>query len=580
MAKTYRPVDRAQEFLLPPSMVEWLPEEHVVWFVIAAVERLDTSRFHARARLGGTGRRGYDPDMLLTLFVYAMAHGESSSRQIERLCHTDVAFRIICASDVPDHTVLARFRKNHEQALTDLLTESLVLAAELGLVSLGVVAFDGTKIAANASKDANRTEAHLRGLAEGFVATVAATDEAEDTLFGEESSGAEVPVGVRDRTGRDERITAALGQIEARRLAAEQARRERSERDRVSGRAYEQAIQRAAASGAAAPVGATPKDADPVVVAKARLARARAKAETRQQANLERARAKPRTSGRGRLPVPIEDHVLVRRARDAYETALAHATHNQATEEQAVEDRAVETVDRDDDAGSGGGGGGGAKSGQGGQDVTSDRPAEQVRANVTDPESRLLKTRNGWIQGYNCQTAVSDDEFFISARATQDTNDITQFVPTVHDLTATAGHLAERTGRDDLTIGTMIGDAGYDSDTNLAADGPDRLIADAKAYKIDQRATTDPATGDPATDASPRETMNHRLRTPQGHALYQRRSPMVEPPNAWLKDRRGLRRFARRGLAAAQAELSLACAVTNLLKLRTKGITTAQLQTG
>ena len=150
----------------------------------------------------------------------------------------------------------------------------------------------------------------------------------------------------------------------------------------------------------------------------------------------------------------------------------------------------------------------------------------------------------------------------------------------MQDLNATTDRLADRTGRDDLTIGTMIGDAGYDSDANLAANGPDRLIADAKAHTIDQRASTDPATGDPATDATPRETMNHRLRTPEGHALYQRRSPMVEPPNAWLKDRRGLRRFARRGLAAAQAELSLACAVTNLLKLRTKGITTTQLQTG
>ena len=84
MARMYRPVDREQEFLLPPSMLDWLPEEHLVWFVIAAVQRLDTTGFHARARLGGVGRRGYDPDMLLTLLVYAMAHGESSSRRIER----------------------------------------------------------------------------------------------------------------------------------------------------------------------------------------------------------------------------------------------------------------------------------------------------------------------------------------------------------------------------------------------------------------------------------------------------------------------------------------------------------------
>jgi hypothetical protein len=152
-------------------------------------------------------------------------------------------------------------------------------------------------------------------------------------------------------------------------------------------------------------------------------------------------------------------------------------------------------------------------------------------------------------------------------------------VPTTDDVTATAAHLAERTGRTDLDVGTMVGDAGYDSDTNLTADGPDRLIADAKRHVIDQRAATDPATGDPPEDAGPRERMNHRLRTEEGLTLYKRRAPMAETPNAWLKDRRGLRRFARRGLAAVQAELSLACAVTNLLKLRTKGVTTTRLRT-
>ena len=555
---------------MPPSMVDWLAGDHLVWFVIAAVERLDTSRFHVRARLGGVGRKGYDPDMLLTLFVYAMAHGESSSRQIERLCQTDVAFRVICAQDVPDHTVLARFRQRHEQALTDLLSESLVLAAELGMVSLGVVAFDGTRIAANASKDANRTEARLRELAEGFVAAVTETDAAEDALFGEAVRGDELPAQVRDRTGRGERITAALGQIEARRRAAGQAERERSETDRAAGRAYEQAIRQAADSGAAPPLGPTPKNADPVVVARARLARARAKAEARQQARLDRIRTQPPRSGRGRQPVPIEDNVLVRRARAAYETALAEA-------ETAAD------ADGDGDDGDDGPGGspGSDETGTSGRTGTGNTgKGTGLRANTTDPQSRLLKTRNGWIQGYNCQTAVSDDAFIISARATQDPTDMAQFVPTVHDITATAARLTERTGRDDLTIGVMLGDAGYDSDANLTATGPDRLIADAKAHTIDQRATANPATGDPADDASAREQMNHRLRTPQGHALYRRRSPIVEPPNGWLKDRRGLRRFARRGLTAVQAELSLACAVTNLLKLHTNNITTHRLQTG
>jgi IS5 family transposase len=126
----------------------------------------------------------------------------------------------------------------------------------------------------------------------------------------------------------------------------------------------------------------------------------------------------------------------------------------------------------------------------------------------------------------------------------------------------------------------MVGDAGYDSKDNLAAKGPDRLIADGKAHAINQRAAADPATGDPPEHASLRAKMNHRLRTAEGHALYKRRGPIIEAPNAWLKDGRGLRRFARRGLAAAHAELSFACAVTNLLKIATKGITAAQLRAG
>ena len=538
MAMTYRPVDRDQEFLLPPSMIDWLPEEHLVWFVIEAVKRLDTGGFHRLARLGGVGRRGYDPDMLLTLFVYAMAHGESSSRRIERLCHTDVAFRVICAQDVPDHTVLARFRQNHQAALAGLLTESLVLAAELGMVSLGVVAFDGTKIAGNASRDANRGEAHLRKLAEQYLDTLAKTDEAEDALFGEDNRGDEPPEPVRDRSHRGERIKQALDQITQRREQAGRAEAERAER----ARAYE---RQATEVETAAPVGRPPADADPVAVAKARWQRERAKAAERYE-QWQRARERGEPQPGGRPAVPPDEFHRVRKAWAAYQTAAAADTANNDTASTT----------------------GAGDSGQ------------PLRANLTDPDSRLLKTRNGWVQGYNCQTATSDDEFIVSARATQDTNDVEQFIPTKDDLTATAQTLAERTGRTDLQVGTMIGDAGYDSTANLTADGPDRLIADGKHHTIDHRATTDPATGDPPEHASPREKMNHRLRTPEGHTLYKRRAPMIEAPNAWLKDRRGLRRFARRGLTAAHTELSFASAVTNLLKIATKGITAAQLQTG
>jgi transposase len=552
VARTYRSVDRDQEFLLPPSMTDWLGEDHLVWFVIAAVERLDTAAFHARAKLGGVGRRGYDPDMMLALFVYALAHGVSSSRRIERLCHTDVAFRIICAQDAPDHTVLARFRQHHQQALTDLLTESLVLAAELGMVSLGVVAFDGTRIAANAGKDANHREQHLRGLAERYLREVHDTDAVEDGLFGPAGGGAreQTPEG-KDRTHRGERIEQALEQIAARRRADDQAR----DQARREATAYEQAVAGSAAAGGSPPRGRPPAAADPVVVAKARWQRVRAQAQARQARQWQREREGGEPVGR---QTPVDEQTKVRRAHDAYQQARHDAATHTAGD--TVGDTVGDTKDRTKN---------GTKNG------TADG---SYRANLTDPDSRLLTTRNGWIQGYNCQTAISDDEFLLTARATQDTNDIEQFVPTVTEITAIAAHLTRRTGRDDLEPGVMIGDAGYDSEANLTATGPDRLIADAKGHIIEHRAAAEPTTGPPPEHATPREQMNHRLRTPHGHQLYKKRSPMIEPSNAWLKDRRGLRRFNRRGLAAAQAELSFACAVTNLLKLATRGVTASSVR--
>ena len=114
MAKGFRPVDRDQQFLLPPDMRHWLPADHLVWFVLDTVAGLDLAAFRAGRRLGGAGRAAYDPVMLLGVLIYAYAVGQRSSRQIERLCQTDVAFRIVCAQDVPDHSTIARFRAQHE----------------------------------------------------------------------------------------------------------------------------------------------------------------------------------------------------------------------------------------------------------------------------------------------------------------------------------------------------------------------------------------------------------------------------------------------------------------------------------
>src|SRR5215813_9190395 len=190
MAKGYRPVDRDQPFLFPPDMREWLPGDHPVWLVIRAVGLMDTSAFHAGRRTGGAGaagrlygwaflpggRRGgggaagYDPDMLVTVLVWGYAHKVTSSREIEGLCGTDVAFRVICAGNLPDHVTVARFRKAFPGLVEGFFAQVLILCARLGMGRLGTIALDGMKIAASASKAANRTEEGLRKLAREAVA--------------------------------------------------------------------------------------------------------------------------------------------------------------------------------------------------------------------------------------------------------------------------------------------------------------------------------------------------------------------------------------------------------------------------
>src|SRR6516162_9177644 len=218
MAKGFRPVVRDQPFLLPPDMREWLPAGHLAWFVIDAVGALDVSRLGARQTPAGSaaGRAAYDPAVLLGLLVYGYATGVRSSRRIERACAEDVAFRVICAQDVPDHATVARFRREHfadAAAVEDLFVQVLALAAAAGLGRLGLIALDGTKVAAAASKDANRAEAGLRELARQILAEAEAADAAEDELFGD-ARGDELPAELADPKTRKDRIAAALAGLE------------------------------------------------------------------------------------------------------------------------------------------------------------------------------------------------------------------------------------------------------------------------------------------------------------------------------------------------------------------------------
>src|SRR5919107_784826 len=210
--------DRDQELLLPPSLRDWLPEGHLAWFVIDAVNQIDLSAFYGAYRVDGHGRPAHDPAMMVALLLYGYAIGERSSRRLERRCVEDVATRVICANEAPDHTTIARFRQRHEPALAELFGDVLTLCAEAGLIRVGVIAVDGTKIAANAAPQATRD---YEQIAREILAEADAVDAEEDERFGEER-GDELPPELSTAQGRRGWLRDAKRRLEEQR--AEEAR--------------------------------------------------------------------------------------------------------------------------------------------------------------------------------------------------------------------------------------------------------------------------------------------------------------------------------------------------------------------
>jgi transposase len=530
MAKGYRPVRRDQPFLLPPDMREWLPEDHAVWLVIGAVDRLDTSAVHAVRRTGGAGARGYDPQMLVTLLIWAYASGVTSSRRIEELCRTDVAFRVICAQDVPDHVTIARFRAAFPDLAQELFTQVLMLCARLGMGQAGTVALDGTKITANASKAANRTEERLRALAAQRAGEHAAADAAEDERFGEGRRGDRLPPGGAGGGSRDERIGKALAELEAEREASQAARD-------AQARAYLDA-----AAAGKTPGGHVP-DAAQVRAAQARLERAEAAQQARIAAR-EQCDAQARAAGhrgfRGRRPVPVNQAPAVRQARGWLERAQARAAEQ---ERKAA-----------------------AKKGPG--------PAR----NITDRDSRLMPVRGGgFLQGYNAQNVTSADGLIIATQLTQDTTDTAWFGPMLTAALDAAALITARqppqagspagpgsTGARGSSITMFLADAGYCSEDNLTLPGPDRLIATGKHRDLEKQARAGGPAGNPCNEAT--AAMAARLATEEGITAYRQRGHIAETPHGHIKHNMRFRQLTMRGKPKAAAEWAFAATVHNLFK--------------
>jgi transposase len=571
MAKRYRPVDRDQPFLFPPSMRDWLPADHPVWLVITAVaDHLDTSAFHALRRTGGAGTAGYDPDMLVTVLVWAYAHQVTSSRRIEQLCGTDVAFRVICGGNLPDHVTIARFRSAFPEAAGEFFAQVLALCARLGMGKLGVVALDGMKIAASASKSANRTEETLAKLAAETVAAHAAADAAEDDLFGAGMRGDEVPGDAWSPRRRGERIAAALASLEADRAAA-QAEREKAEDEHLD-----------------AAAGGTPKRGRPPAGAAVELAAMKVeRARAAQQAKIEawEARAAAQQAGRplrGPRPADPGGYVRVRQAMAKLERAQARAVQAEARAAEKDKNRA----------------------GPG-----------PVR-NITDPDARLMPVRGGgFIEGYNTQNVTSKDGLIIATELTGDTTDTAWFEPMLRAAEDAARLIAAHRPAQDAALAPgppsagpaaagpqpegpgprpapgdrmgaivtalielFLADAGYLSEHNLTIAGPDRLIATGKTRDL-EKAARDGDTPGGVPWASPHiAAMAARLATPEGIAAYRHRGHIAETPHGHIKHNMRFRQLSVRGKPKASAEWKFACAVHNLFKAITAGhLTTTAL---
>lgn len=498
MALNYRPVDRDQQFLLPPDMREWLPADHLVWVIEALVADMDTTPFTGRKRRLSTtsraGQRGYDPDMLLVLLLYAYSVGQRSSRGIERLCHTDVAFRVACGGDIPDHTVISRFRSDHAEDFADLFTQVLGECVKAGMGRVGVIAIDGTKIAADASMGSNRREEYIRDLIDEITAEAAEADADDEQLNidDDDDQAARTALitgkGARSRNGKADRLDRARECADS----IDQAPPSNTDREIEKSEgvlAKKEAVYQAAYD--------------------ERLARYHAW------------RAAP-VHSRGQRPVMHpEEYPRLRAKKDVIERSREAIAAKKAK-------------------------------------LAAAEVAQSKTRNLTDPDSRLMKNRFGFVQGYNLQLSVSDDHVILAAETFADAVDVGLFEPM---LKATAREYEAACGVEP-EIGLALADAGYHSTQNLECPGPDRLLPDRQSRKLSKVDAVAEV-----SKSAPIQAMRERMAVPDNLELYKRRGALVEPANGWVKERRGLRRFSMRGLKKVAGEAKLMAAVVNIGRL-------------
>ena len=462
MSKTFRAWKIDQPLLLPPLVQDFVAKDHLARFVVSLVtEQLDLTGITA-AYSSAKGQPPFDPRMMTALLLYAYCRGIYSSRRIAQACRERVDFMSIAALDPPDFRTVSDFRKRHLKALGRLFVQVLKLCEKAGLVKLGHVALDGTKIKANASKHKAMSYERMEKRAAELEAEVAkwlnsaeAADAEEDKLYGRDKTGEEMPDWVADKKRRAEAIRAAKAELEAEAKAAAEAK-----------------------------------------------VKEEAAAEQKRQAE---GRKKP-----GRKAAP-----------------------------------------------------------------PSGEPDPKAQKNFTDPESRIMKSKDGFVQAYNAQAAVdAEAQIIVAQGVTQDANDKHQLVPVTDAIETNLGRKPEQ----------LSADSGYCSDANIEAletreiDGyiaPGRAkdAADAVDGTAEAAADAPPAGDCPAASPGPAraptrvEAMREKIKAGGHESPYRLRKQLPEPVFGQIKQARGFRQFLLRGIEKVKGEWSIVCTAHNLLKL-------------
>jgi transposase len=424
MAKTYRPYVPEQDLLLPPSLRDWLPDDHLAYFVSDVVDALDLSAITQVYEEEERGYPPYHPVMMTKVLVYAYCVGIFSSRRIQRRLAEDVGFRVLAAGNEPDFRTIADFRKTHLVALTGFFEQVLDLARASGAPRLGRVALDGTKIKANASKHKamsyqrmGEKQRQLRAEVTDLLAQADAADAAEDAEYGADRRGDELPAELQRRESRLARIREAKKVLEAR-----------------------------------------------------------------------------------------------------------------AKDEAVAKEQPAESA----------------------------TPDPKAQYNFTDPESRIMKGPDGFVQAYNAQVAVDDLHLIVGQAVTQACNDKQQLVPMIATITQQSVEAPA----------VLLADAGYCSDANFVAISATPIDAYISTRKQSpgERPGPCPRGPLPAT-ATPTDRMTRKLQTKAGAAVYAARKAIVEPVFGQIKQARGFRQFLLRGLEKVQGEWSLVCTTHNILRM-------------